>query len=210
MKPSALLFGLLLSSPGLRAESPAPGEILDFIGSTAHGRELLEGFGQSGLPEILPSDRLTAERRQRLAESGSPAEEAAAELIPKGLIGNEAGLLIYSPEAPLFAAATMASHELQHALDRNAPWWLLIQGELWADFKRLNGIELDFDPESRPGEMEGVFRAYVWAGNGDGFLRGLDHALRKEPLAGALREAGLYEPAARLKAGTAPGLSGER
>lgn len=101
-------------------------DILGLIGSTREGAELLGHFkrGEAELPEFIFASQLTPADKEatRSAAIMHPENLIALFIKKRDFRNNRAHIVFYKQGWPLFAVSCVVSHELQHALDRNAPW----------------------------------------------------------------------------------------
>jgi hypothetical protein len=113
--------------PGLLlTEAYSKEDIIDLIGSTSVGSELLGGFraGRAELPEFAHRAQLSAQDQEFTRNAVLTHQENMIALFIKSpnFRGNRAHIVFYKTDWPLFGAACVTAHELQHALDGNSPW----------------------------------------------------------------------------------------
>ena len=107
-------------------------DILRLIASTGEGSSLLGRFqaGEAELPEIVHRSRLTGADAEAARGAAITHEENRVALFikGKGFRDNRPHIIFYKADWPLFAAACVTAHELQHALDQGAPWYRRLTG----------------------------------------------------------------------------------
>ncbi|MCX5792209.1 MAG: hypothetical protein NTY45_08355 [Elusimicrobia bacterium] len=105
-------------------------DIMTLIASSRVGSELLGHFqnGEAELPAFTHVGLLAPADREVLRAGHIVNEEdrVAVFLKDERFMGGRAHVVFYKADWPLFATACVAVHELQHAIDRNAPWYLHI------------------------------------------------------------------------------------
>jgi hypothetical protein len=101
-------------------------DILGLLGSSAVGRELLGSFkaGKVEMPEFVHRKELSGPDQEftRNATFIHPENMIAMFIKSPDFRGNRPHIVFYKTNWPLFGAACVAAHELQHALDAGAPW----------------------------------------------------------------------------------------
>lgn len=110
----------------LLAESYSSDDILALLDATAQGRELLGGFagGRAAAPAFALYSGLSAREKEFARKAFFTDQENMVAMFvnsPK-FRGGRPHVIFYKADWPLFAAACVAAHELQHALDSYAPW----------------------------------------------------------------------------------------
>ena len=112
--------GLLLN------ESFSKEDILHLIGSTAGGRELLGAFrsGRAEMPMFVHRGDLNGADAEFTRKAVFIHQENMIALFIKSpdFRGNRPHIVFYKTDWPLFGAACVTAHELQHALDGGSPW----------------------------------------------------------------------------------------
>lgn len=101
-------------------------DILALLASTAQGGELLAGLrtARGGPPAFAQHARLSAQEKEFARRALFTDQENLVAMFvnsPK-FRGGRPHIIFYRTDWPLFAAACVAAHELQHALDSGAPW----------------------------------------------------------------------------------------
>lgn len=179
-------------------------DIMALLASTGEGGDLLGHFrGGADLPELVHYSRLKGADKEAARGAGLSREEDRVAFLIKdeNFRNNRPHIVLYKSGWPLFATTCIVAHELQHAVDRGAPWYGSInrkREEAKAKLAKANsrGYLLLEDMALEDlghglGHVRTFFTEYLAYSRGSAVLKEL---VRTDPAAGSLladfREAG--------------------